>query len=62
MFGFDDKGVGKELFVADVDAVVAVDVFVEEGFELSDSEVGAVSHFGEPNVFPTGGVMAFDIF
>lgn len=62
MFGFDDEGVGEELFVADVDAVVAVDVFVEERFELPDGKIGAVSHFWEPNVFPTGGVVTFDIF
>ena len=36
MFGFDDEGVGQELFVADVDTVVAVDVFVKERFELPD--------------------------
>jgi hypothetical protein len=36
MLGFDDEGVGQELFVADIDAVVAVDVFVEERFELPD--------------------------
>jgi hypothetical protein len=62
MLRFDDEGVGQELLVADVDTVVAVDVFIEERFELPDGKIGAVSHFWKPNVFPTGGIVAFDIF
>lgn len=46
MLRLNNESVRQELFVADVDTIMTVDVFVEEAFELADCKTGPVSHFG----------------
>jgi hypothetical protein len=54
-----NEGIGQKLFITDINAIMAIDVFVEEGFELADAEVCFVQDLGQPDVFPTRCVVAF---
>lgn len=45
MLGLDDKSIGQELLVADIDTIMTVDILVQEALKLPDTVTGLISHF-----------------
>lgn len=62
MLRLDDKSIGQELFVTNIDTIMTIDILVQEALKLSDTVAGFICHFRQPNILPTGCVMTFDIF
>lgn len=58
----DYESSGQKLSIADVDLIMCVKIFIEEASELPQIPSSFICHLWQPDIFPNGNIMTFDIF
>jgi len=62
MLWFYDQSIRQKLPVTDINAIMTVDILVEEALELPDRKVRPICHLRQPHVLPACCVVTLDVF